>query len=247
MNFINVISGSADKLFATVLIDANPNRSHEIDEPGGGNTNIRLTNYRYITQYAFGYNANGTCNEVACCIALNYLKRQYNVPVCTANMTPELFNSSFPQSAQQNNSTYPKAELFHQRLQQFMAVPGLAWGSKYSGSVNSYLETTITNPALRPIAFARLRVAFPFSSVHSLISSNKPVIVQTFGHPEYNNHTMVAYGCRTVGSTNEVLVHVGWHDPTRFSQSGNQYTHKDHWVNYLSISYYYSFILPGYN
>lgn len=245
--FFNIVSGVNAPLSATVLIEESDIRAHDIDDPGGGgSTNFRLTNSSYITQYAFGYNADGTCNVVAFGIALNYLKRQHGFNIFNGStLLPERFNGQFPYSTNDNMTYYPKAEELHQVIKGYFGMPLFAIGQGYCNYGNDFLAIMIPQATNRPTV--RYRFGAEFAFMKSQLELNRPIIVSTLWHPDYGNHTMAVYGCRTVGNTKELLVHTGWHNRARFSKTGNQYTHKDHWLNAAETTYCYYFGFPADN
>lgn len=247
--FYNIVTKQSEALPRPFIFDDDPQRDQVIDDPGIGSPNL-VSHPQYITKYAFGYNINGTCNVVAFGIALNYIKRQYGLPVTAYNMTPELFNhisGSFPDSPSQNNSMYPKAETLHSKLNQYFIYSYLVtWGATYCSCANSYLTNTVPQASNRPELTYQYHPSY--NMIRDNISASKPVIVSTLNDPVYENHTMVAYGCRNVvqggSSTKELLIHTGLHESGYFTLTAHQYTHNAIWLNMNTISFGYFFIMP---
>lgn len=219
-----------------------PMRGPEYDDPI---TVYKLSNSYFITKYTFGWNETGSCNQIAAGIALNYLRRQYQLPVIPTSMMPEVFNQHWPSNYGIYVSDYPKANSLDQRLSQYFIYSYLVtFGATYCDCVNNYLADTVSSSANRPT------LSYTFHPSYTLIKqnilTNKPVIVSTLIDPTYGNHTMVAYGCRKINNgsiAKELLVHVGWYSSGNFNNS-SPYTHKEVWLNMNTLSYGYFFSIP---
>ena len=248
-DYLNLASGRFSTL--PVVDIPEPVRNQVID-PGLGGDTYKVINPQYITRYAHGYNESGTCNVVACGIALNYIKREYNLPILSVNRTPELLTATgLPQNANENLSSYPKAENLNRFLElYFIYNVNLLWGANYVECIDDYLEANVSVPGNRPIFTYKL---FPsYIKLKNSILASKPVIVQTStsATSPFDLHTMVAYGCRKVtgnSTTYELLVHTGWYNPDYHYYNGSVWEHLSVYINKSWVTYGYFFTIPGGN
>ncbi|MBR5947275.1 MAG: hypothetical protein IKZ82_01340 [Clostridia bacterium] len=239
--FYNLMTAAVEESPTLRLIESPSQRGGVFDDPQPTPSKWTISNPQYITQYAFGYNSTGTCSAVAAGIALNYLKRQYGLPVTINLMTPEPFYSTegFPKNYSSWNSLYPKAETLHQKLTHYCVN-----GWSINEPLNRYFTDWISDPAKRPIAFYD-RNYNSFENIKQYILSNRPIIVCTY------THSMAAYGCCKVfsnnGTTYGVLVHMGWTGRSWFNHNNavNRYEHIEHYINVNTLRALYSFILPS--
>lgn len=196
--------------------------------------------YSYIRRRAFGNNKKGTCSAVATCIALNYLKLKHDSKIVSAEDTSEYLSKGIA-----GDTLYPNARFFHIKMVELYKLQPGAFGILLITPLCSYLTAEVPESS-RPTVGSTI---FPkFKTIESHIKADKPVIVSTYpsGGP-YPKHTMVAYGCRqTSDGENELLVHVGWYSKDLLTKvGGDNYAHKEVWINKKYISYAHYFWLHG--
>lgn len=244
--YCNIMTGESEAMPLPYISTAS--RGEYANASGNDQVEVRLENERYITQYAFGYNKDGTCNQVAFAIALNYLRLQRKYPVINTYYIPELFLAKvFPEKYHDAVSAFPCAEDLHQKVRIYFEPSIFAWGNGYCNAANNYLTSLISNPDKCPGVYCNYLPSY--TKIATEIASKRPLIVSTWTDPNYSFHTMAAYGIRFVktsnGYTPEVLVHVGWYRKSFFRQiGGRKFEQKDQYVNLKSLTYGYFFTTP---
>lgn len=272
--FVNLRTGAEETTIAKAVYDRESERAIVDDSPGAGNGSTETTSFawlqdaKYITQYAFGFNKNGTCNQVACGLALNYLKRKHGYPIFHTDITPEILNKSIANDERFITKDYGNAEMLHQELLSIFKRHGLfglggkplfCWGNTYASGVNKCINELMPNYSNRPSAYAVF--TFSIGRIENELKANRPVIIQTLPwayDTQYSKHTMVCIGARSQRKningappvvTAEVCVHTGWYGLNLFNtvttSSGKVWEHKNTWLNIDNISYAYFFNLPG--
>ncbi|MBR3381924.1 MAG: hypothetical protein IKG85_02650 [Clostridia bacterium] len=206
-------------------------------------------NYNYIRRRSFGYNDDGTCSAVACGIALNYIKRQFNLFVVTNLQSSELLNDGIPTSSQSGQNYiaghYPAAYNLHHRLVDDYNMGTASYASGIVNPLNNYLQFMIPNASDRPTVSYTL---FPnYNTIKNNITANRPVLITSTIAGDYSWHTMVVYGCRTNSdNSKELLVHTGWYGGgMMLSMAQNKYYHKTLWLPYSYATYGYYFTIPN--
>lgn len=247
--YTNIVTGQEEALPLARTLDVDSSEDRSDGMPTKDKT-IRIPSPGYITRYAFGVNRNGTCNQVACGVALNYLKRKYGYPLTMPSTTPELLTHQPKNDYSEMMSRYPKAEALHQLLNIIFGPPLFEWGSTYADHVNTYIYRTMRGFSYCPSAYSVWKPSI--DSIERELLYSRPVIIQTWNAPTYGNHAMVCYGTRSyiVGGymRNELLVHNGWYNENYFTKmymgSTEVWEHKNYWVNLSYITFGYFFALP---
>lgn len=197
-------------------------------ETASSTATASVTSTRLLPEYrdkikavAFGNNVKGelgnTCSAVALSIALNYLDSTFD-----GRLVPQDMELETRVSEGYISGSYPNADRFHRYLVDDCGLkpwywtdtftPGV-WGDQLRNGCLTYLGRDGRFDVGLTLEWSVIDTGWVEESVGCGAPALITVSQTQWERPKYNNHTMVAYGCRTLSDgSKEINLHSGWYN-----------------------------------